>query len=137
MAYIDDRRELLIEHMANEFPFLVREMVECYTDGYDELVVTLSDGGIVSYDDFYKTFRRLPSDYNMNEDECKMEFGIRLRKTMALKGLNQTMLSERTGIPQPLLSNYITGRTNPSFYAVDKIAKALGCSVDEFRHIER
>lgn len=130
-------KDLIFEHMAEQFPFLARDAVEYYMDGPSELVVRLNDGRSFAYDDMYKTFRRLPTDYNLTEIECKIEFGNRLRRVMACKGVNETTLAERTGIQRTLLSNYISGRTNPSFYAVDRIAKALGCSVDEFRYIER
>lgn len=130
-------KDLIFEHMAVEFPFLARDAVDYYADGYEELIVTLSDGQRISYDDYSKTFRRIPSNYNLSEEDCKIEFGNRLRKIMALKGINQIELAERTGITQPALSNYMYGKTNPNFYAVDRIAKALDCSVDEFRYIER
>lgn len=130
-------KDLIFKHMAVEFPFLARDAVDYYIDAPDELVVTLNDGKVFAYDDIYKTFRRLPESHNLTETNCKIEFGNRLRRVMALKGVNETTLSEKTGIQRTLLSNYISGRTNPSFYAVDKIAKALGCSVDEFRYIER
>ena len=130
-------KDLIFEHMAAEFPFLAREAVEYHSEGYEELVVKLRDGQYILYDDFSRTFRRLPPSYNLSEEDFKIEFGNRLCKLMALKGINQIELAERTGITQPALSNYISGKTNPHFYAVDKIAKVLGCSVDEFRYIER
>ena len=129
-------KDVIFEHMAAQFPFLARDTEEYYIDNYGELIVRLNNGDLVSYDDTYKTFRKLPSDYNLSEDDCKIEFGIRLRKIMSIKGVTQVELCEATGIQQSLMSNYITGRTNPSFYNVDKIAKFLGCSVDEFRYYE-
>ena len=130
-------KDIIFEHMATEFPFLARDAVYYYLDNAGELVVKLHDGKTFAYDDIYKTFRRLPDDYNLTEIECKIEFGNRLRRVMAMNGINETTLAEKTGIQRTLISNYISGRTNPSFYAVDKIAKAIGCSVDEFRYIER
>jgi transcriptional regulator with XRE-family HTH domain len=56
---------------------------------------------------------------------------------MALEGISQCELSERTGITQPSISDYMNGKKLPSFYTVDKIAKALGCSVDAFRYFVR
>jgi transcriptional regulator with XRE-family HTH domain len=54
---------------------------------------------------------------------------------MCRKGVTQSDLSFATGIAQPTLSGYINGKHEPGLYAIDKIAKALGCSVDEFRYI--
>lgn len=118
------------------FPYLYKEAVS-YEDlnGYD-IIITLKNGASIVYDDVDKSFRNLPKDSNsMTEDECRREFGIRLEKIMNRKRITQEELSYKTGISQGMISNYITGRNSPSFYNVDKIAKALGCSVDEFRYI--
>ena len=53
---------------------------------------------------------------------------------MYIKGITQSELSNCTDIPQYLISDYIRGKRTPSFYNVDKIAKALDCSVDELRY---
>jgi transcriptional regulator with XRE-family HTH domain len=53
---------------------------------------------------------------------------------MYLKGVNQQYLSDATGITAVTLSNYMRGKVTPNFYNVDKIAKALDCSIEEFRY---
>jgi transcriptional regulator with XRE-family HTH domain len=55
---------------------------------------------------------------------------------MTRQGVSQLELSELTGIPQSTISNYLTGKFLPGFYNMDKIAKALKCSIDEFRYTE-
>ena len=101
-----------------------------------ELIAKLKDGRVFSYYGSEHSIRRLPSDaYSLTEEECKKEFGIRLNRLMFVKNITQKMLSEKTGIAQGNISNYITGRTSPSFYVVDRIAKALDCSIEEFRCI--
>lgn len=118
------------------FPYLYKEAASYEEiNGYD-IIVTLKNGASIVYDDVDKSFRNLPKDSNsMTESECRREFGIRLEKIMNRKRITQEELSYKTGISQGMISNYITGRNSPSFYNVDKIAKALGCSVDEFRYI--
>ena len=49
---------------------------------------------------------------------------------MWVKGISQTDLSDRTGIGQTLISRYISGKTTPSVYNVNKIARALNMTVD-------
>ena len=65
-----------------------------------------------------------------------VEFRQRLRRLMTRQGVSQLELSELTGIPQSTISNYLTGKFLPGFYNMDKIAKALKCSIDEFRYTE-
>ena len=102
-----------------------------------ELYLVLNDGSHILYDDETKTIRNIPNDSRaMTEDECRNEFGTRLYKIMWKKGITQQELSDMTGIPRVTISYYITGRSTPSFYKVDKIAKALGCSADDFRYID-
>ena len=40
-----------------------------------------------------------------------------------------------TGLTQPNISQYMNGTKTPSFFTVDKIARALNCSTDDFRCI--
>lgn len=124
----------LYENFEIHFPFVARRMIRCYVSGDDELTVVLDNGERVLYDDIDKTFRSLPSDNsNLTETECRIEFGVRLRKIMRRYGVTQQELAARTGITQPSISNYINGLASPSFYVVDRIAKALDCSMDDLR----
>lgn len=102
----------------------------------DELMIVLKDGSRILYNDFDNSVRNLPSDSNnMSEGQCKREFGFRLKKLMYKRCITQEELSNQTGITQAMISRYICGESLPSFYNTDKIAKALGCSIDEFRYI--
>jgi transcriptional regulator with XRE-family HTH domain len=70
----------------------------------------------------------------MTEDECRSEFGYRLVHIMIRKGISQVDLAERIGVSNVMINRYINGSNTPSFYVVDKIAKALNCSMDDFRY---
>lgn len=109
-----------------------------YEERYgDELVVRLEDGTRVLYDDAKRTIRRLPANSReMTEYEVRREFGKRLAKMIDRSGMTQAELSEKTGISQPRICNYIFGRNLPNLYNLDKLAKALNCSVDDFRYID-
>ena len=126
----------MFENFKSYFPSVFKNC-ERYKEVSDtEAVVYMKDGSRIVYDDLGKTFRNLPSNSErMTEEECRNEFGIRLRHFMQWRGVSQVELSELTGISTVILNGYIKGKHTPSFYAVDKIAKALGCSVDEFRYI--
>lgn len=101
-----------------------------------EIIVKFKDGTAWLYDDRTNGSRSIPYDSNeMTEEEQTREFGIRLRTMMWSKGITQKELAEKTGIQQSLLSDYVRGKKKPSFYKVDKIARALECSVDDFRYL--
>lgn len=100
-----------------------------------EMIVRLNDGDSILYDCENHTIRNLPSDAaSMSEEQFRREFGHRLRRKMERQGLTQTDLAERTNSSQVAISNYLRGKTTPSAYMVDKIAKALNCSIDELTY---
>lgn len=128
--------EKMFNNFTMRFPFIAEKAVEyCESSEYD-ITVRLEDGSIFLYDDMEGSIRKLPSDSaSLTKEECDREFGERLMKMMRRKSITQAELSERTGLSQAQVSNYINGRTTPSFYIADKIAKALGCSTEYFRYI--
>jgi predicted XRE-type DNA-binding protein len=125
----------IYENFKSNFPNIADEAVDYRDVTAYEIEVLLSDGSAIMYDELHKTIRRLPRDCNnMTEDECRREFGMRLRSIMFLRNIDQAQLSRMTGIPQPSISNYINGKTSPSFHNADRIAKALKCSADVLRY---
>jgi transcriptional regulator with XRE-family HTH domain len=46
-------------------------------------------------------------------------------------GYRYSEVAEETGIPRRSLTNYIAGKTQPPRYCLEKIARLLGCSVEE------
>lgn len=118
------------------FPGMVEEAIDIYEDGHGNLILEMPDNTRWLFQAVGSMIRQLPADKNnISEEECLAEFGIRLLNIMNRDGISQQELCERTGIPQPVMSGYINGRNCPSFYKVDKIARALGCSVDDLRYI--
>ena len=126
----------ILENLEKYYPSVARDMVGYREHGTYSVIVISDDGRETLYNDIHKTIRRLPVDKNnMTEEECRREFGYRLRDIMLDKGVSQMELSDRTGIPCPILSGYMNGKNSPSQYKVDKIARALNCSADDFRYL--
>lgn len=116
------------------FPLIAEKTIRCKDVGFNTFVMSLNDGRQFLFDAWECTIRRLPRNSNdISEDECKHELGMRLRHIMLCRGMSEQELSEKTGIHVVVLSRYINGKTTPSFYNIDKIAKALKCSIDDFR----
>lgn len=117
------------------FKYLADKVIDITVVDDWTLHVKLNDGSSVIYDDMLHTIRNLPQNSNaMTEQECRVEFGCRLRKILLHRGMSQSDLCMRAGITNAQLSNYINGKTTPTFYVVDKIAKALDCSIDDFTY---
>lgn len=131
-------KDYIHRNLYLRFPGMVEAAIAIREYRGGELLLIMPDGTEWLYSDLHRNVRRLPKDlHNLTEEECLSEFGRRLYDIMCREGVSQTELAERTGISRPVLSNYMTGKTSPSFYKVDKIARALGCSVDDFRYEDR
>lgn len=104
-------------------------------DPYNTLV-KLDDGSQHIFNEETTVLRRLPDPNYITDEEYRCELGRAIERAMHNRMISQVELSDITGIPQPTISSYIKGRINPSFHNLDKIAKALGYSMDEFRMIE-
>lgn len=96
-----------------------------------ELMFITTDGRVGCYDDMENTICYIFRDHtNISDDEYKREFSRRLYKIMANKLITQYELSERTGISQGTISNYVSGKSTPSIVNTIKIIKVLNCLAD-------
>lgn len=126
--------EYTYDNFKAYFPFIERDVVECKSFGPFDLLVKLNDGTAYSYSDLEHSIRKIPADANeMTEQECRREFGYRLAQRLRLKGMTYEDLSKRTGISVNTIYSYVSGKMSPTFYKVDRIARALDCSIDYFR----
>lgn len=125
----------MFDNFIMSFPCIAAKAVECLGVTEFDITVRLDDGNVFLYDDIEGSIRKLPlGSSSLTKAECNIEFGERLMRMMNRKGVSQTELSKKTGLRQSQISNYINGINSPSFYVVDKIAKALNCSVEYFRY---
>lgn len=125
----------IYDNFKRYYPNVEERAVEYFEKGPYELIVRLDNGTMLSYDDLEKSTRVLPSDPNvMGEEQFRREFARRLRRQMYLKGVTQMQLANGADISEVSLSNYMTGKSTPSFFIVDKLAKVLKCHVDDLRY---
>jgi transcriptional regulator with XRE-family HTH domain len=61
-----------------------------------------------------------------------MTFAEKLRQLREAKGLSQSGLSAASGIPLGTIRDYEQGRRDPLLSNAQKLAKALGASLDAF-----
>jgi DNA-binding Xre family transcriptional regulator len=134
--YQMSRLDQLIEEFNLFFPNFNAHAVDYELTGDWWLTVKMDDGSAYIYDDLENSIRRIPDDpNNMTEAQCLHEFGIRLKLLLQRRFISQGELADRIGISPVTLSGYINGKHSPGFHIVDKIAKELGCSIDEFRYL--
>lgn len=65
-----------------------------------------------------------------------MTVGERIKNARKNRGWTQKQLEEKTGINEANIRKYESGRQNPKFETIEKIAKALGVSVWGLRGAE-
>lgn len=97
------------------------------------ILVKLDDGSHHIYNEERHNLRPLPDLNNMSDEEYLCELGRTLERMMYYKGISQFEMSERTGISQTTISRYIAGKISPSYYNLDKIARVLNCSMEDFK----
>lgn len=131
----------MLEDLERRYPFLMRDAVDYYEIDNAELFVELKNGQKYIFDYVTKAYRRVkPIVYDtpfVDENNFKKEFGIRLRAKMQQAGFTQEMLSEKTGITQPLISRYINGSVLPNAFKLIRIAQALNYDINEFYRLPK
>lgn len=127
--------DIIYENFKRHFPRIEEQVVSHHMRGPFELIVELEDGCCFAYYELGNTLHRIPrADELRDENVCRKEFGRLLYRVMYERGITQDDLSKKTGISQHSISKYVTGDVSPSFYNVDKIVRALGCSMDDLRY---
>ena len=128
--------DYMIANCEAFYPFLLDDAIMTADIGHDELLIETRDGDRYIYDDLDKTFRKVSKDSNdVTEEEFRREFGYRLRTIMFRRGLTQDELSERSGVSRASISSYMRGKSSPTFYTLRKLARAMGCSIEDFSYI--
>ena len=62
----------------------------------------------------------------------KMKIGRRIARWRTLRGLTQRQFADVLGLSQPAVNHWEAGNANPTVEHLEKIAKALGVSMQDF-----
>lgn len=81
----------------------------------------------------YKDVTRRETIAGRDTESGDKELGVRIWRIMRKKGMNQTSLSEASGVSKNIITRLLTGRRLTSFTNIERIATALDVSLDEFR----
>lgn len=128
----------MIHNCELYFPYIAKHAISYELDVFNTcLIVKLENGETFLYDDVNRSIGPMITDEtDISERTCRTEFGRRLDRMLLLKGMTQLDLSEATGIAPATINRYINSNVTPTYFTVVKIAKALGCSTDDFRYVD-
>lgn len=72
----------------------------------------------------------------MTEKELLWYLGQKIKRLRTEKGISQISFSEMIGIENSNLSRIESGRTNPTYTTLNKIATALGISLSDLVSVD-
>lgn len=129
---VKDKYEQILDHFELYYPRHYERAVDWWASGRMSITVKLEDGSMYEYDRTDSSLRRLRTkDLENDESILSQELGANLRKIIPICGITQKDLATKLGITNAMLSRYIHGTAVPSAAKLHRIAKALGCTMDE------
>lgn len=133
----------IFETFKRYFPSEVANIVDWRPSVRNEIIVYLKDGDVMYFsgnDNRYGYIKKHSvdefGDYDMSDEELRVEFSNKLKRLIQARYMNQRGLSEATGISVAVINHYITGRNLPDFKNLRRLSKALECSVSELVNID-
>lgn len=113
-------------------PSLYNRTVDWWASGRMAITVKLNDGSMFEFDPLDNSIRKVVISWTeVDEDVTRKEFGNNLLKMIPFSGMNSKELAAEVGISTVMLSKYIHGKSTPNVLVARKLARALGCTVDE------
>lgn len=99
-----------------------------------DLLIVFKNGRKVIYDRATGYFNNVfySNRNKITDEQEKKEFARRLRSLMTRRGITQEQLADILNSTQSLISRYATGETIPGAVTLNRIAKILNCSMDDF-----
>lgn len=116
------------------------KIIEWYPSGYAEITVTMSNGMMYAFNRIGSCITPVKNrrgvddgcdEISKDETAWRENFSKRLRFKMRRQGISQGRLSKLTGISTVSLSKYMNGIASPSGYNLERLSRALQCSVSE------
>lgn len=135
MIEMNNNWDEMLKLLELYYPFIFNDMVDWYPSGQMEITVRVKNGDKYTFNQIEKSYQRIYSVDGEIEDLEEMEFRRRFAQRLMRKlinvGMTQDQLAEYSGISKVMISKYLTCKATPSYYNVDRIARALRCSVSE------
>lgn len=130
-----NRKEELYDRFELYFPNFAKKSLRYEQTGLWLLTAWLHDGDVVIFNGLENSIYIVPKlkagQKYLDEDAWKKDFAYHVRIRMHEKQISQKELAETAELSESYLSRCLSGKTDPSFYAAMKIAKAFGCNVND------
>lgn len=103
-----------------------------------DLLITFTTGRKVIFDKYTGFYKDVfyKDITEITEEQEKKEFAYRLRSIMGRRAFTQDQLADSVNVTRTMISRYVRGEALPSVIVAKKIAKVLGCSLDDLFHTQ-
>lgn len=72
----------------------------------------------------------------MTKDQWNKEFSSNLSSMLFEANMSQKELAEASGLSEAAVSQYLTGQRTPDLRAINNIAYALDCDIDDIANFD-
>ena len=117
-------------------PNIRQNINSMYYDDFD-LILRHVDGSTLGFDVTSVRLRTICKNDKMTDEEFVREFAYRLKRKIRFSGMTGAEFARLTGISQPTISNYCTGKRAPTIHSTFKILNALNCNFNDLQFIPR
>lgn len=128
---VRDKYEQILNQFQLYYPSLYTQTIDWWATGPMSITVKLKDKSRFEYNYMDNTIRAIKTEATSNDDVIAKSFGYNLQKFIPLSGKTQNEIAQTLGITNAMLSRYVHGTSMPSAGKAFRLAKILGCSVDE------
>lgn len=118
-----------------DFRYEVKRITRCWEYGDMDLIIELNNKRLMFYEFGTTIFREihlLDGSSEPTEEQWKKTFGYNLSEMMWRGKFSRDELAEAVGLSEAILSKYVNGKAIPRFHIVERLARTLSCSVDDF-----
>lgn len=116
----------IYESFKSDYPQLFQDVCKVTVDDSCEcLIVHFKNGSIYAYALPERSLYSISQTRDVTGEEYTKAFGFKLERILRIRGLKQNALARMTGLTQGTISNYACGKTIPSIWQLNQIARAL------------
>lgn len=126
-----DKYERTLKQFKLYYPSFYERTIDWWASGRMAITVKLDDGTLFEYDPIDESLRQIADDQSDDETVIRKAFGNNIQKMLPFSGMNQGELADKVGVSRVMMSNYIRGKSIPNVIIARKIARALGCDINE------
>lgn len=118
------------DDLVFDHPYIKDRIARTYDGGKMEMIVETTDGCIYLYCLLHHTLTLISRGEPTDEDRKRI-FGQKLSKMIWLNGMNQYDFARELGVSNMTISNYVNGKSVPTFILVQRMMRILNCNEND------